>query len=277
MKCKKTPRLMLFLLFVFLVSSSLGFAQENNCAADRKGYALRNDALFFKGDRSDSERYQRIKKSGTDSIEKFIQTVVIRRLADGADAASLSSYLSCIQDEVVPSSSATEPRFASMHAADPATTNTPEVFAQFVSPVPIVVTALIINRGGLALPDTKPLVGCYAKSGTVWNWVGDAAKEFEGRTLFTYVLKSPVVTEKWVLLSGRHFGDTGGRLLVEVWSCDGNRWEMKWRRADLRWGNAKVNADGSLVILSYQMPQAQTLADPTNRTEVLHVTNKGLE
>jgi hypothetical protein len=265
-------------LFLAMVAACpLANAQRNGCTRDHQLYTGLNASLFYTGQRwdySDAQRYQRVKKNGTASLVEFLKTRIVAKLTSGQDAQEVASYLSCIQDD---SDSTLKGHHMSLRAFDPATTNTPRVFIEKTA-IPTAVSAVVVNRGGGTLPDTKPLVECFAKSEIGgWQSIGEVGKDFEGQTLFAYPLKSPFSSETWFLLSGRHFGDTGGRLLVEIWGCDGRKLEMKWKRSGMRWGEATVQGDGTLVSLSYEPASSDRISHLVRRTEVFRVTEKGLQ
>ncbi len=178
-------------------------------------------------------------------------------------------------------------------------TNTPSVFVEGKNGnAPLALTAMLLMRGGSAIPQTRALVQCFANKDGHWAQVPSArdAEAYDGYTLFVHSLRSPVQDEVWYLLSGRVIGSSGGFFRLEVISCSKSRLKTVWTRDNIFHGQVEVESDA--VTLRYNKqgdpsvppPDGEQYgpefiimdgdpADPTpvQFSERLRVTVKGLE
>jgi hypothetical protein len=268
------------LLTFCALPSAIGWAQVINCSNDQQRYRHLNKPLFYKGqkgDQSDRLRYDKAKKSGTAALTGFVRELVIRELNRGVSASEIASYLSCTQQNDVAEPTAS----FSLREWDPRATNSPVSFGRDVEGGPLNVTALVLNRGANVVPDTMPIVQCFAKQGSHWVLVGQAGEDYERHTFDVYHLRSPVPTETWFLLAGKIFGGSGGDLKLELVTCDHNGVAVKWRRGNLYGGKVSVENDGQTVMLSYEKPGPDGIVPAIHgnvetATEILSVTPDGL-
>jgi hypothetical protein len=207
--------------------------------------------------------------------------VTVKKLNAGATADTITDYLGCITD----GSGYIPVEKRGTGGDENRLTNAPVVYMPETASPPqaIAATYPVLGRAtdyNWAIAPSRPLVQCFAKKDGQWSLIGEFGGEYESQFLSMYPLNSPVPGETWALLSGRHIGDTGGRLLLEVVACDGKTFTKKWSRDEIRWG--KVDVSGSTVVLTYEKLDEKgrvvfSQEDPIRYTEVLHVTPKGLE
>jgi hypothetical protein len=271
-------------LALSVLSVPTGLAQANECTADRQRYHDLNEPLFYhgqKGDQRDRQRYDKIKKSGTAALSDFVQNIVLGKLDNGASAPEIASYLSCLQEGDSIDTAVETRNYFSLKTLNPDTTNTPSSFGEQVLGGPLNVTALVLNRGANVIPETKPIVQCFARRGNHWALVGQAGAEYEQHTFDVYHLQSPVPTETWLLLAGKLLGSSAADLKLELVTCAHTGVAVKWRRSHLYGGKVSVENDGRTVILSYDKPGLDGIVPPIHgeveiATEVLSVTPEGL-
>lgn len=139
-------------------------------------------------------------------------------------------------------------------------------------------------RGSMGIPDTKPLLQCFAKQNDKWLFVGAAGDDYRGETFFVYPLRSPIEGQVWFLLTGKVIGGTGSLVNLEVATCDGKQMEVKWRKGGFAGATVDVDS-GTVVIHYYKRPKGgatwQFIEDQDGDakvfTDIYHVTPKGLE
>jgi hypothetical protein len=255
-----------------------------DCTLARDQLTQLNDRILL-GRGVSSQLTPELMKAGTGSLESYVTKLILARLSDSDDPSVIISYLKCMQER-----DGEKPEDL---------TNTPVVFLNRKDgTTPLALTAMLIMRGGSAIPNTRALIQCFAKKDGNWATVPSARDEeaYDGHTLFIYPLRSPVQDEDWYLLSGRVIGSSGGSLRLEVISCSNSHLKLVWTRENIFHGEVEVQGD--VVILRYNKqgdarvpPPAGKLhgpefiimdgdpADPSpvQFSEKLRVTAKGLE
>jgi hypothetical protein len=212
------------------------------------------------------------------SLSQLFAEITIKKLNAGATVNEITDYLGCITrgNDVSPEMRETLAEFS----------NAPTVFIPQAADPPqtIVATYPLIGfsaEGKSAIAPSRPIVQCFVLNASRWSFVGELGGDYSMSTFSIYPLTSPVPGQTWSLLAGRRIGDTGGRLLLEVVSCDGKTFTKKWDRGGISWG--KVEVEGNAVLLTYEQAVDEkgrvihTEGDPIRYSEVLHVTPKGLE
>ena len=278
-------------LIIFILSVLASLLKANaqtpgpaDCRQARDQYTLMNDHLLL--DRqADSDRSANVSLKRTGDLTSFITRIMLARLTDIGDPSAIRAYLNCMQEEEG------ERPWEDI-------TNTPQVFLTTSSSVPLAASAMMIMRGGVAIPNTLALVQCFARIRGSWTLVQNVSdeQEFDSHDLYIDELRSPKPDEVWYLLSGRALGDTGGRLRLEVVACGAKQMRTIWKRDEIVWGKIEV-ADQSTVLLTYSKqedPQAAEAngdklgpgmiimddsadPDPKRFSETLRVTPNGLE
>lgn len=279
----------IFLIFlIFLLLSLLKANAQTpgpaDCTQARDQYTRINDHLLIDRQAEADESPQASLNRTTD-LTGFVTRIMLARLTDIRDPSSIRAYLACMQER---------------EGERPweETTNTPQIFLTTPGPVPLAVTSMMIMRGGVAIPNTLALVQCFARIRGNWTLVPNAGnqQEFDSHTLFINELRSPKPGESWYLLSGRNFGDTGGRLRMEVVACGARQMRTVWKRDGIVWGKIEV-AGQRTVSLTYEKQEDERTAEingdklgpehiieddsadpaPKRFSETLHVTPNGLE
>jgi len=277
-------RAFIIFIFVSLIKANAQTPGPADCLQARDLYTSLNDHLLL--DRqADSDRTPQVSLRRTGDLTGFITRIMLARLTDMRDPSAIHAYLACMQE-----------RNGEQPWED--TTNTPQLFLTASGPVPLAVSSTMIMRGGVAIPNTLALVQCFARIRGSWTLVSNVGdeQEFDSHTLFINELRSPKPDEAWYLLSGRTFGDTGGRLRLEVVACGARQMRTVWKRDGIIWGKIEVT-DQSTVSLTYSKQGDPRTAeidgvklgpemiildntaeeDPRRFSETLHVTPNGLE
>jgi hypothetical protein len=137
-------------------------------------------------------------------------------------------------------------------------------------------------RGSMGIPDTKPLLQCFAKQNDRWSFVGAVGSDYRGETFFVYPLRSPIEGQVWFLLTGKAIGGTWSLVNLEVATCDGKQMKVKWRKGGF--AGATVDVDSGTVVVTYNKHAEGTGeviedsdGDAKVFVDIYHVTPKGLE
>lgn len=273
------------LIMVFAASCLNGqIPDRSSCTLARDQFTAINDRLL-RSNGHPGPIDDKAMSVGTDNLEAYVTKVVLGRLVDIGDSSAIRAYLMCMQqrDGVRPWDDLTDG---------------PQVFVQVTQNPPLALSEFLVMRGGNAIPQTHPILQCFARNGTRWKQVGTFAdaEKFDGRTLYVHPLASPIPGEEWYLVSGRTIGDTGGRLRVEVVSCSAEQFRTVWTRDEIFHGKID-DVQSGYVTLSYlkqgrpgdPLPVYEQLGpefiimnrdpnpDPIRFTETLRVTKNGLE
>lgn len=158
-------------------------------------------------------------------------------------------------------------------------TNTPfaEEFRHFSAPG--LAVAFVVLRGGIAIPDTLPVLQFHAKTAGEWKLKAEADADFHGCSFFVSSLDSPVAGQSWWLAWGQTIGDTGARRKVRLFSFDGENVKTLWMRDNLEAGNVSVGKDRRTIVIQYFRKEGATERPvPASRIrEEWSVTPNGLE
>jgi len=266
----KTPRALLpVIAFAILLATPIAIAQVPSlaqCRIAREQFTALNDKLLLARGGAGANDTETM-NAGTHERTNFITAVVLARLQDGAESGAIQSYLDCMQEGVRPQDR---------------DTNTPQVFISRTPRSSTAVASMLLMRGGSAIPSTRPFFQCFAQIHHTWTLLGQSGEELDGHTFFIHPLQSPVPGESWYLLSGTTFGDTGGRLHLEVVSCSASQYRRVWDRDGFLWG--EVEMDRGAVIVTYEKRDAEgnvirldpNRPDRKRFTTVFRVTDKGL-
>jgi len=269
--------------FAFAIKANAQTPGPANCTQARDQYTRMNDHLLI--DRqADADQSPPVALKRTGDLTRFITRIMLARLTDTKGPSAIRAYLACMQEGV------DERPLEEL-------TNTPQVFQTKQGSVPLALSAMLILRGGVAIPNTLALVQCFARTRGSWTLVSNGNERgFDTHTLYINELRSPQPGEAWYLLSGQALGDTGGRLRLEVVACGAKQIRTVWKRDEIIWGKIEV-ADQSTVTLTYLKQEDPATAkangdklgpemiieddtpdeDPKRFSETLHVTPNGLE
>jgi hypothetical protein len=262
----------------FLLAAPRMTAQGTDCKTDRAHFVTRNEASVqnYRGD-----EYKKHFEKTADSLSQLVSVITAKMLNVRATASEITNYLDCVTRGEDITADMREGLTELSNAPAVLVPNTAEPSQAIVATYPLIGYT---TDKVWAIAPSRPIVQCFAKNGSQWSLIGELGGDYSNSTFSIYQLTSPMLGQTWSLLAGRHLGDTGGRLLLEVVVCDGKTFTKKWNRDGIRWG--KVDVDGNLVTLSYEKRDEHggIITDgnkysPTNTrfTEVLHVTPKGLE
>jgi hypothetical protein len=158
-------------------------------------------------------------------------------------------------------------------------TNAPfaEAFRHFSAPG--LAVAFVVLRGGIAIPNTLPVLQFYAKTTGGWALKAEADADFHGCSFFVSSLDSPVAGQSWWLAWGQMIGDTGARRKVRLYSFDGEAVKALWMRDNLEAGKVSVGKDRTTVVIQYFREEG-TPERPRPQSRIREewsVTPKGLE
>jgi hypothetical protein len=215
-----------FIVLVFALPAAGQIPDKDSCRQAADQFESLNQPLLKSHPGSVDGNPDSLKKA-TGAVEHFVGEIVTARLTDVADVQSIRAYLACMQ------AGKDDRPWEEL-------TDTPLVFQSDATRTSL--SALLVMRGGLAVPDTRAIVQCFAKSAHGWKLVGNLpdANSFNGHTLNVYPLDSPIPDEAWYLVSGRAIGGTGGPLRIEVVSCTPGAFRQIWQRDDITWGHVEV-------------------------------------
>ncbi len=137
---------------------------------------------------------------------------------------------------------------------DPGVTNTPFAERFEIEGKPGLAVAFVILRGGVATPDTLPVLQFYTKERDEWKLRAEADTDLHGCSLMVSSLDSPIPRQSWWLVWGQRFGDTGARRHLRLYSFDGDSLSTLWALDDLSAGDVTVDKDRRTIVLEYYRP-----------------------
>jgi hypothetical protein len=89
-----------------------------------------------------------------------------------------------------------------------------------------------------------PTITAFAQDGGEFRLAAKTGEDFEGHTLATIDVASPVPGVMWILASGRAFGFNGSKSRFRLYAFDGNTFETVWAKDDVFSATAKALPDG---------------------------------
>lgn len=150
-------------------------------------------------------------------------------------------------------------------------TNTPFAELLDLNGAKVLAAAYGMLRGSGAIPNSHSYLEFYTSQNGAWQLKAQADLSFDGRTFFVSLVDAGRADQLWFLVSGRMFGDTGGRLKACLYAFDGTTVSKIWKRDNLTWGTVTVSH--GTVTLEYDKEYHSS----ERVRETLDVTPDGLE
>ncbi len=256
----------LALLFMLNQSAALGQA-EKPCLAERARFAQTNRGMFVDhtSTAADVALYEKNKDSATEAIHQFLVRSIsseLKRLdKEKPETAPLVNWIRCIQGGIP------------YYSKDKEFSNLPVAYSLGWNGS-FVVVGYTIHRGYTATLQDTHYMEVYAPANAGWEVVAAAAPhDFDAATLNINRMKTSAPSDQWFLLTGRRYGDTGGRLFIALFDFDGKVLKELWSQARPRTALVRVLPNG--VVLTIE--QADKSRHAREVTETLQIGEHGLK
>jgi len=212
---------MVRILLLTVAAVLVARAQAQKCDPQRTRYAELNRSLIIQN-KADAERYPKIKEAATQQLRTLLEQQISQQLNSDTfpQLPNILGRVRCLQS------------FLPQYRSNPEITNAPTAFL-VRTPEPAVAVAYEIYRGGAGAPDTENFLEVFRVEGSNWQLVARTGEDFSGSTFFVNQLKPGKPGEAWFLLSGKHFGDSGSRLKLNVVSFNGVKLSTVWEQSGL--------------------------------------------
>jgi hypothetical protein len=126
----------------------------------------------------------------------------------------------------------------------PDVTNTPFVLTASLAGDPVYISAYLIYRGGVGMPDTKAVIQAFSRRGGGYMVHGEAGAIFDRHGLFIVPVQAHLPGEIWFLAYGVRLGDNASRLDVVLYSFDGSNLMRIWEKRHLARGEVEIIPQG---------------------------------
>jgi len=130
-------------------------------------------------------------------------------------------------------------------------TNTPFAELFTVNGDPGLAAAFVILRGGMAIPNTLPVMQFYVKEFGEWQLKAEVIGDLQGCSYMAARVDSPNPNQSWWLAWGQVYGNTRALRKLRLYSFDGAAVRTVWSRDDLFGGVVRVGEDRRRVYVEY--------------------------
>lgn len=210
----------LILTLTFSQAPALARAGDE-CTPAKVTFESMNRPMFVgpKATPADVAAYEKTKHSTTEALHRFVIRSVLselQRIPSRDTTTVIVNWVRCLQSGI--------PQYA--RAAD--WSNIPAAYS-LPADVPRILLAYAIDRGYEAIPQTTYFLEVYSADNEVWQLsYSETPHEFDAGSLNVHNMTSGPSGQHRFLLAGRHFGDTGARLYLELLGFDGRAFEALW-------------------------------------------------
>ncbi len=230
----------LALLFTLNQSSALGQA-EKPCSAERARFQQMNRGMFVDhtSTAADAASYEKNKDSATEALHQFLVWSISSELGrmnkEKPETAVLVNRIRCIQSGIP------------YYSKDREFSNLPVAFS-LAGNRPLVVVGYSIHRGYTATLQDTHFLEVYVRANADWEvLVAAAPHDFDAATLNISKVNSSAPNDQWFLLTGKRYGDTGGRLFIALLDFDGKALKELWSQVRPRTALVRVLPNGVVV------------------------------
>lgn len=130
-------------------------------------------------------------------------------------------------------------------------TNTPFAEPFTINGDPGLAVAFVVLRGGMAIPNTLPVMQFYVKESDEWKLKAEVVGDLQGCSYMATRVESPNPNQSWWLVWGQVYGNTGALRKLRLYSFDGVVIRTVWSRDDLFGGMVRLGEDSKRVYLEY--------------------------
>jgi hypothetical protein len=168
---------------------------------------------------ADVAAYEKNKDSATEKLHEFLVRVILSELSrveTERTATTLTKWINCVQSGI--------PNYAAgKRPSDPPTA----YFLPGVSPRLVLIYS--IDRGYEAVSQFTYFFEVYSRDDGAWKLIAShTPHQFDGGSLNVSRMTGADTGEHWFLLTGKHYGDTGARLYLELLAFDGHVFRELW-------------------------------------------------
>ncbi|MGB6667538.1 MAG: hypothetical protein WBE73_04280, partial [Candidatus Acidiferrum sp.] len=237
---RKVIRLKLSLAIpVLLILSQRPAAAQSaeQCAApDKRHFEKMNGPMFVdaKATAADVAAYERTKDEITERLHQFLMHSIFKELGhlrpDEA-ARDIPRWMDCVQSGI--------PQYRALKDSS----NVP---AAYVLPgtTPQIIVLYAIDRGYEAIPQLTYFLEAYSLKGSIWQLLASKTPhQFDAGWLNSYHVRGSTAEDYRLLLVGKHYGDTGARLHLQLLAFDGRAFKELWSEVKDRTWVVKVTSD----------------------------------
>lgn len=233
---RRTFGLVLFLAFAPCDAKS----QPPHCTTARDDFARMNQPMFVgpKSTTADVASYEKNKEAATEALHKFLVRSILTELARvGPDnaATDLPVWVECVQSGV--------PQYAALKEGS----DVPSAYA--LSPTtPSIMVIYELDRGYEAIPQTTYFLEVYSLLQGAWQLSeSETPHQFDAASLSAFKMTDGPAGQHRFLLAGRHYGDTGASLYLEMLGFDGRAFQELWSEVRPRTWVVRVSQEGVVL------------------------------
>ncbi len=238
----------LALLFTLNQSALLGQAQKP-CSAERARFEQMNRGMFVDhtATAADVASYEKNKGSATEALHQFlvrsISSELERMSKEKPNTSALANWIRCIQSGIP------------YYSKDNEFSNLPVAYS-LAWDRSLVAVGYSIHRGYAATLQDTHFLEVYAPTNAGWEVLAGAAPhDFDAATLSINRMRPSARNEQWFLLTGRRYGDTGGRLFIALLDFDGQAFKELWSEVKTRTSVVRVLPD-AIVLTSEEVDKS---------------------
>lgn len=233
--------------YLIAITLTLTFGQApafarsgDECTPAKLTFERMNRPMFIgpKATPADVAAYEKTKDSATEALHQFvIQSVSseLQRVPNRDVVTAIVNWIRCVQSGI--------PQYG--RSAD--WSNLPVAYS-LPGAVPRILLAYSIDRGYEAISQVTYFVEVYSFDNGTWRLVaGEAPHEFDASALNVSHVKATDSDKQWLLLTGRTYGDTQGRLHIELLSFNGRAFEELWSEVRPRTALVRVLTDAVVL------------------------------
>lgn len=240
---KAAPALFLLIGLTQMTSTA---QSEEGCKAESAEYERLSDPIFVGAKASAAEvaTYEKSKDAATQALHEFaVQSILSRLRTLGSTtekpAAAVESWVRCLQSRI--------PQYAKLSEW----TNAPLAFTLDRGPTRVAVV-YGIDRGYEAIPQITYFIEIYESDGRTWRLLAsETPHEFDASSLTVNRMTEPTLAEHWFLLTGRPFGDTAGRLHIQLLSFDRRGFTALW--SEVKPKSVVVSVEQNQIVLNTEV------------------------
>jgi hypothetical protein len=229
---KRYLRLVLFSFVVF--PCAVTARSQDQCAPDRDQFEKMNRPMFVgpKSTAADAANYEKTKDTTTEALHRFLIRSILselRRVGPDRAEESLPGWISCVQSGI--------PQYARLN-------ETPGVPAAYLAGTARIMLVYEIDRGYEAIPQLTYFFEVYSLEGALWKLIASKTPhQFDAASLNVSKVAPAPPGDYCLLLTGKHYGDTGARLYLELLAFDGHTLRELWSEVKPRTWVVSVKTD----------------------------------
>lgn len=211
-------------------------SQPGQCTTEKGQFTKMNQAMFVgpKSTNVDVASYEKNKDTATEALHKRLVRSILTeldRVGPGNASTDLPAWVNCVQSGI--------PQYAELEKGS----NVPSAYV-LSRTIPSIILIYVLDRGYEAIPQTTYFLEVYSADNGVWQLShSETPHEFDAGSLTVHNMTSGRSGQHRFLLAGRHYGDTGARLYLELLGFDGRAFEKLWSEVRPRTWVVRVSQD----------------------------------